>query len=295
MKTASPTAENRVARGSAGQVIRGALRHAKTSLRIHLFTASSLISWLFFPVLGLIIIYLLRDQKVMDTDINMAQVGVPGILAMYLVSAGLFGIAASLLTESEDGTLLRAKTVPHGMTSHLLGNVITHTVIALAPMVLLLGAMPLVANEAPASVGQWLTFVWVALLGLAATLPWGAVFGAVARGPASLGWGSILVYGSMAISGIFYPLAALPGWLQLIGKILPTYWIGLGFRSALLPEEAVVLELGQTWATGPTALVLGAWTVFGMIVAPAALRRIARRQSGSRVAAARERVLSRGY
>ncbi len=296
MTTDHHAVANQAAHPSASEVFRGALRQAKVMLRIHLLTPASLISWLFFPVVGFVVLFLLRGKQVMDSDLSLAQIGVPGILTMYLISAGFFGISAALLTESEDGTLLRAKAVPHGMTSHLVGNVITHSVIALVPiLLLLLAAIPFFSGVAPSTASQWLTFIWVSLLGLAAILPWGAVFGALAKGPASIAWASIIIYGSMSISGIFYPLAALPGWLQLIGKLLPTYWIGLGFRSALLPGEAVVLELGQTWATGVTALVLAAWAVVGMVIVPATLRRLARRQSGSRVAAARERVLSRGY
>jgi ABC-2 type transport system permease protein len=38
-----------------------------------------------------------------------------------------------------------------------------------------------------------------------------------------------------------------------------------------------------------------AWAVFGMLLAPILLRRMARRQSGSAVAVARQRILSAGY
>jgi ABC-2 type transport system permease protein len=41
--------------------------------------------------------------------------------------------------------------------------------------------------------------------------------------------------------------------------------------------------------------VLGAWAVFGLVLAPILLRRMARRQSGSALAKVRERVMSKGY
>jgi ABC-2 type transport system permease protein len=59
-------------------------------------------------------------------------------------------------------------------------------------------------------------------------------------------------------------------------------------RSAFLPEAAAALEIGGSWRTLETVLVLGAWAVVGLAVAPAVLRRMARRQSGSQVAAARD-------
>lgn len=55
---------------------------------------------------------------------------------------------------------------------------------------------------------------------------------------------ALVVYASMAVSGIFYPITALPDWLAALGKCLSTYWIGLGYRSALLPPEAAALEAG---------------------------------------------------
>ncbi|MGA4838047.1 hypothetical protein [Streptomyces sp. G45] len=64
-------------------------------------------------------------------------------------------------------------------------------------------------------------------------------------------------------------------------------------RAALLPDAAVTVEIGDSWRLWETAGVLGAWAVAGLLVAPVVLRRMARRESGSSVAARRERVLRR--
>jgi ABC-2 type transport system permease protein len=71
------------------------------------------------------------------------------------------------------------------------------------------------------------------------------------------------------------------------------YWLGLGMRSALLPDTAVGVELGGSWRQLETIGVLGAWAVLGLIVAPIVLRRMARRESGARVAERREQLLQR--
>lgn len=276
-------------------IVGGALRQARVELRSQLRSWIGL-SWLMFPGIGLAVLLFLRGSAVMASEISLAQLGVPGVLAMYLVTSGLMGIAGQLMTERDDGTLLRAKAVPHGMSSQLLGDVLVFLAVVLAPTVLLLVvAALLIDGVTPATIGGWWTLLWVCALGLCATLPIGAVVGAVAKSPVMLGWTSLLVYGSVAISGIFYPLAALPGWLQLVGQALPTYWVGLGLRSALLPEVAMALEVGQSWRGLETVLALGIWAALGLALAPVALRRMTRRQSGSQVAAAQQRVLSRGY
>jgi ABC-2 type transport system permease protein len=276
-------------------VLRGAARQARIELRIQLFSPM-VFSWLAFPIIGLVVLYFLRDQEVMGTAISLAQIGVPGMLAMTLITSGVLGVAGQLVTERDDGTLLRAKATPHGVLSHLLGNVLIFTGTALGPvLVLLVAAAFLFDGITPADAGGWFTFAWVSVLGLLATLPLGALMGAVLRGPIMLAWASLIVYGAMAISGIFYPIGALPGWLQGIGQVSPIYWLGLGLRASLLPPEAVALELGGSWHLWETAAVLGAWSALGLVLAPMALRRMARRQSGSQMAAARDRVIAQGY
>ncbi|MGO4420432.1 ABC transporter permease, partial [Streptomyces sp. MCAF7] len=101
------------------------------------------------------------------------------------------------------------------------------------------------------------------------------------------------VLGLMAISGIFYPVTALPEWVEWIAQAFPIYWLGLGMRSALLPDAAVDIEIGDSWRHLETVGVLGAWAALSLAVAPVVLRRMARRESGSSVAERREKALRR--
>jgi ABC-2 type transport system permease protein len=101
---------------------------------------------------------------------------------------------------------------------------------------------------------------------------------------------SLPTMGLIAISGVFYPVTALAGWVQGVAQAFPVYWLGLGMRSALLPDDAVAVEIGQSWRLMETAAVLGAWAVAGLVVAPLVLRRMARRESGSSVEARRTRL-----
>ncbi len=80
-----------------------------------------------------------------------------------------------------------------------------------------------------------------------------------------------------------------------MAQAFPIYWLGLGARSAMLPAEMVVAEIGQSWRTVEMFAVLGVWAVIGFLLAPSLLRRMARRQSGSAVAKVRERYMSKGY
>ena len=66
-------------------------------------------------------------------------------------------------------------------------------------------------------------------------------------------------------------------------------------------DRIIVLDEGRIVGDGTVEqlarqfAVLGIWAVIGMALAPLVLRRMARRQSGAAVAAARERIMSKGY
>jgi ABC-2 type transport system permease protein len=97
------------------------------------------------------------------------------------------------------------------------------------------------------------------------------------------------------VSRFFFPISYLPGWVQGLVQLTPMYWIGMGMRSVFLPAEAAAVELHGTFQTTTALVVIAGWAVVGFLLAPSVLRQMANRQSGSVVAAARERVLSRGY
>lgn len=298
MSSPTPTTSSTTPSTTPGRwaaILRGAARQTLIELRVQLFSPI-LASWLFLPAMGLIVLFFLRDLQVPGSDVSVAQLGIPGILVMSLLSSGLLGIAGQLLTERDDGTLLRAKTVPGGMNSRLIGDVAVNIGTALGPMLILLAlAWVLVRGVLPTDLGSWWTLLWVSLLGLLAALPFGAICGAMLRSPMLLWTVALAAYGLLAMSGVFYPVQAMPSWVQAVAQLLPVYWIGLGLRHAMLPPEAVALEIGESWRVLETVAMLGGWAVLGLAVAPIALRRMARRQSGSLVAAARERVLSQGY
>ena len=136
--------------------------------------------------------------------------------------------------------------------------------------------------------------LWVLPLGLLAGMPIGAVLGSTAKSPGQMFPFVILpLMVMMGISGIFYPLAALPQWLQYLGQVFPMYWLGHGLRAALLPEAAVAAEIGGVWRLWGVVVVPGLWALVGMLLAPVYLRRMARHQSGSTVEKAREKHMMR--
>ncbi|MFI6882686.1 ABC transporter permease [Streptosporangium canum] len=262
-------------------------------LRQSLTNAGDLFNHFFWPVLMLGATFFMRDVSFGQSGFTLGALALPSILGMN-AAMSMVSMSQQLTADREDGTLLRAKATPNGMIGYLTGKIISVSgglVVDLA--IFLVPGLFIISTLAVDDASSWLTLIWVLALGLVATLPIGAVLGSVFVSARSQGLLQLPILVMIAISGIFYPITALPEWVQWIAQAFPVYWLGLGMRSALLPDSAVIMEIGESWRHLETIGVLGAWAVLGLVLAPIVLRRMARGESGSSVAARREKALQR--
>lgn len=275
-------------------LLRAAWGQAKVTLW-RKYVSPTGISLMVFPLIALVVLWVVRDSLI-EGAVSVSAWVFSGMLAFSLIAGAALGVSAEIQQEREDGTLMRAKAVPNGVLGHLLAKFVVAVVDAAVPVVpMVVGAAIILPGVLPTDPLRWLLFLLVYALATAAMLPWGAVMGSVFRSALGLGVASLLLYAMAAIAGLFYPLTALPAAVQVVGQFTPHYWIGLGMRTVLLDDAAMALEVGGSWRTPLMVLVLAGWAVVGMLLAPVLLRRMARKTSGSAVAEARERVLSRGY
>ncbi|NES29149.1 ABC transporter permease [Micromonospora terminaliae] len=274
--------------------VRAGFRRGGIELRNTFSNGQDLWNYAFPTVALLVTMFFMRGATVPGTSFSLGARTLPSALGMGLAFGGMLVLASQLVMEREEGTLLRAKATPNGMLGYLIGKVTLMSTVALLSMLLqLVPALFYLDGLRVTSASAWFTLLWVAVLGLVATLPIGAVLGALIENPRNFGLIMLPNMGLIALSGIFYPINGYPGWLQGIAQVFPIYWLGLGMRSALLPDDMAAVELGGSWRHLETFGVLGAWAVLGLVLAPVVLRRMARRESGSRVAARRERAMQR--
>lgn len=275
--------------------MRRALRAGRSrgliELRQSVTNGGDLFNHFFWPVLMLVALWFLRDHSV--GGFTLGAMLVPSILGMNAAMA-MVSMSQHLTADREDGTLLRARATPHGIPGYLTGKLISISgglVLDLA--IFLIPALFLVDGVAATRLAAWPALAALIALGLLATLPAGAVLGSVITSTRGQGVLTLPILAVIAVSGIFYPITALPGWLQGLAQAFPVYWMGLGMRAALLPPEAVTAEIGHSWRHLETVGVLGAWAVAGVLLAPLVLRRMSRRESGSALARRRERAMQR--
>jgi len=262
-------------------------------LRQTLTNGTDLWSYLFPSVLLLGTIFFMRDAHVPGTTFSLGARTLPSSFGMSLAFSGLVTVAQLLLVDREDGTLLRAKATPKGMSGYLIGKIVLVGGMTLFGFVIQLVPGLFLVDGLHVGAGGWLTLLWLVPLAFVATMPLGAVLGSVFDNPRNMGLIMLPIIGLVAVSGIFYPIASMPGWLQAVGQVFPIYWLGLGMRSAFLPGSLAAVELGHSWRHWETFGVLSLWAAAGLLLAPVILRRMARRESGSAVAARRQRAMAR--
>lgn len=274
--------------------VRAGLVRGRIELRQAVTNREDVLNLLLPAAIFLTVLLFMRGSTLPGTNLSLGSATVPSVVGASLVFSGLLGMAGQLTVEREDGTLLRAKATPNGMVGYLIGKVCAVSAVAVVSMlVTLIPCLFLFDGLAENGQISWLTLAWVLVVGLVATMPIGAVLGSLIPNARSLGLIMLPTMGLTAISGIFYPISTLSEWLQVIAQVFPMYWLGLGMRSALLPDSAVVVEIGQSWRHLETLGVLAVWAVIGLTLAPIVLRRMARRESGSSVAARRDKALQR--
>ncbi len=272
----------------------GALRGA-IEMRNSLQKPADLVYYVIGGVGFALALWFLRDERMPGLDITIAAIIFPSAIALMTLFVAAYGLATLVSTEREDGTLLRLSILPGGTFTYAWGQTV-RTLLELAftfSMFTVLASILVPDLWIRGPLGA-LTALGFVILGILACLPLGFVVGSLFSNPRSVGGGGFIVVGAIVwVSGIIAPLSEQPGWAQVIGQLLPLYWLGLGLRSALLPEGFLVVEIGESWRTLETIGVLGLWAVIGLVLAPLLLQRVARKESFASLATRREKAMQR--
>jgi ABC-2 type transport system permease protein len=221
---------------------------------------------LLFPVLLLVVFGAVLNYD-LGHGVSFTQYFMAGIIAAGILGAGLQNMAISIATERSDGTLKGLSGTPMPKSAYFVGKVVqVLAVTALIEILLLLIGGLAYGVTLPAG-QEWLTFVWVTLLGSAACTLLGIALSSVARnGRSASATVTPVALVLEFISGVFFRFDSIPHWMQAIASVFPLKWMAQGLRSVFLPEALAAQEPAGSWELGRVALVLGAWCVAGLLL-----------------------------
>ena len=156
--------------------------------------------------------------------VNFIQFMYPGIIAMTVLTSSLFA-GISVVWDREFGFLKEILVAPIGRTGIVLGKAIGATFVALLQALIMLALAPILGvSLSPGLVAGLIPLVVVISLGLSGLGILIASFMTSQKGFQVLI--QILIFPLIFLAGVFFPVNAVPLWMEVISKINPlTYGV----------------------------------------------------------------------
>ncbi|MDH6108741.1 ABC-2 type transport system permease protein [Kitasatospora sp. MAP12-15] len=186
-----------------------------------------------FPLLFLVVFGLIFHGQSVNGGLAYINYIAPGVLAWGIGNAALFGVAFTLMHWRRDDLLRLIWRTPTPLPSVLASRyaVALGTGIVQALLFTAVALLPVFGLHVSSS---WPLALPVLLLGVTAFTAIGLVVGGLANTPEAVAAIANCVMVPMAfLSGAFYPIDLMPGWLQTFSRVLPLRWFDDGLTDAL--------------------------------------------------------------
>ena len=188
----------------------------------------------------------------------LASYGVFGVMG-----PGLFGFGVSLAIERDGGLLTLKRALPVPPAAYLLGKMVMAMVAAVVVVTLML-LLGVFAAQVKLGLANMLGFLAMGMLGVLPFCALGMFVGTLIKGQGGAGMLN-LVYLPMAfLSGLWFPLSAMPSWLQKLAPVWPSYHLNA------IAQRVIGLSTAPVW---PHALVLLGTGIVLLALASRRLRR----------------------
>jgi ABC-2 type transport system permease protein len=157
---------------------------------------------------------------------------IPGIIAMAVMTASLFG-TVNLNTElRQKGVIRKLSTTPITRTDWVLSNILYQFTLAIVSTITMLLVGYAVYNVS-LQINAWLPVFIVldvfAFVGIGMIL---TRFVKEAQSAAAAA--NAIMFPMMFLSGSFFPIEMMPGFLQTLARILPLYYVNEGLRASMV-------------------------------------------------------------
>ncbi|CAB5239917.1 unannotated protein [freshwater metagenome] len=241
------------------------LRRGVLEIRQFARQRESVVFTMAFPII-LLAIFGSVFKTTLAPGVTFSQYFVSGMIASGLVNTGFQQLAIIIPMEREFGTLKRLRGTPMPVTSYFIGKAILVVSSMLVQVALLLACGVLFFGvHLPTSSFKWLTFLWLIIIGSAASTALGIAFAAVPKS----GRGASAVVSPVVIvlqffSGVFFVFTDLPAWMQQVAAIFPLKWLTQGMRSVFLPDTFAAREVAGSWELSRIAIILLVWLGVGL-------------------------------
>lgn len=179
--------------------------------------------------------FTLQAQGVAAKGFNYIDFLVPGVVAMALMTNGIYGVSATFVEYRQRGVLRRLKATPMPLSSFVGARVLVNLVTALiqAGLVIAVGVFLFHVHVMGGMTALYV--VLLALLGASSFITIGFFVSAISKNVESAAaLGQVIGTPMMFLSGIFFPMDSAPAWIQPVVRAMPLKYLADALRAVII-------------------------------------------------------------
>jgi len=172
------------------------------------------------------------ETSILTKKYRFIEFFIPGIIAMAVMTASLFGTVNVNTELRQKGVIRKLSTTPITRTDWILSNILYQFILAVISTIAMLLVSYAVFNVS-LQINAWLP-VFIVLdvftfVGIGMIL---TRFAKEAQSAAAAA--NAIMFPMMFLSGSFFPIEMMPGFLQTLARILPLYYVNEGLRASMV-------------------------------------------------------------
>lgn len=177
-------------------------------------------------------LFTLDVQSVNARNVRYIEFLLPGIVALSIMQMAVFSVAFVFVDYKEKGILKRLLATPMKPQQFVTANVITRLLVALVQSAVLI-ALGVILYKAHVIGSYWLLLP-IIILGAIMFLGLGFSISGLAKTVEAVpAIANLIVFPMLFLGGTFFPLEAMPVWLQHIVQFLPLTYLSHALREVM--------------------------------------------------------------
>ncbi len=172
------------------------------------------------------------ETSILSKKYRFIEFFIPGIIAMSLMTASLSGAVNMNAELRQKGIIRKLSTTPVTRTDWILSNILYQFILSVISTIAILLVSYAVFNVS-LQINAWLPVFIV--LAVFAFVGIGMILTRVAKeAESATAAANFIMFPMMFLSGSFFPLEMMPGFLQTFARILPLYYVNEGLRASMV-------------------------------------------------------------
>lgn len=213
---------------SRGRVFHAYLQETRSEILRYLRSPGFLLPTLLFPTVFYLMFGVLLDRG----GGQQARYMLAAYSTFGVMAPGLFGFGVSLALERDGGLLTLKRALPMPPAAYLIGKMIMAMLVAAVIAGLLL-ALALLVAQVPLTATQGLRLFALEVAGVLPFCALGLLLGTLIKGQGAPGLVNMIYLPMAFLSGLWFPLAIMPKFLQQIADLWPSYHLNQLALSAI--------------------------------------------------------------